>query len=205
MHSIISDFQMPDEINGSKITLKRVNQDDIRTVNNICEALFAGTTTERIKQTMSFFADSLEDLQSIIKTLNYCFEKNGFNYFIFRGDEAVGQVYGFPNGSCNNKTPISMWGWIGDKYLRQGYMKEAIKMVEDEHFSKSSDPLEMYLRSNVIVDSFAKAVKFQTQDKSEMRSYFRMRENWLRDQKPHVIMHHDEHMSISQKVREGHE
>lgn len=192
MHSIISNFQMSDELKGVKITLKRVDKDDIHTINNICEALFTGTTTERIKKTMSYFAESPADLQSVIKTLNQCFDKNGFNYFIFKGDEVVGQLYGFPLGSCNNKTPISMWGWIGDKHLRQGYMKEAIKMVEDEHFSKSSDPLEMYVRSDLIIDSFAKTVKFQTQDKSQMRSYFRLREDWLSEQQPQVIMHHDD-------------
>ena len=205
MTILIQDFQMPDEIKGTKITLKRVDKNDITTIQNISEALFSGQTSERIKQTMASFADSPEDLQSIIKTLNQCFQKNGFNYFIFRGLKAVGQIYGYPCCGSAGKTPVSIWGWISDNALRHGYMKEAVQLVENEHFLKSSEPLEMYAHSNLIVDSFAKAVNFKTQDKSGTRSYFRIREEWLNEQQPRVIMSHEEHKIVSQNIREGRE
>ena len=82
-------------------------------------------------------------------------------------------------------------------------MKEAVQLVENEHFLKSSEPLEMYAHSNLIVESFAKAVNFKTQDKSETRSYFRIREEWLNEQQPRVIMSHEEHRIVSQNIREG--
>ena len=205
MTILIQDFQMPDEIEGDKINLKRVNENDIPAIQNISEALFCGQTSKRIEAGMACFADSPEDLQSIIKTLNQCFQKNGFNYFIFRGTKAIGQIYGYPCCGSAGKTPISIWGWISDNALRQGYMKEAVKMVEDEHFSKSSEPLEIYTHSDLIVETFAKAVKFQTQDKSQTRSYFRMREEWLKEQQPRVIMHHDVDINKTQNVRESHD
>ncbi len=205
MTIIITNFQMPDEIKGSKISLKKVERDDAAAMASISEALFSGTTTERIKQTMSFFADSPEDLKSLTKTLNQCFEKNGFNYFIFRNNEAVGQLYGFPCGGISNKTAISIWGWISDKALRQGCMREAVKMVEDVHFSKNSESLEIFVRFNPCVEAFARSIKFRTQDKGAVRSYCKHREEWLREQKPHVIVHHGENLVASQKEHEGHE
>jgi RimJ/RimL family protein N-acetyltransferase len=199
---VINDFQMPDEINGNKITLKRVSENDQTAIQNICDALFYNQTAKRIDKVMAGFSDGPEDIPSLIKSLNQCFKKNGFNYFIFRGDEAIGQVYGFP--CCGgSKSAISIAGWISDKALRQGYMKEAVKLIEDEHFSKNSDSLEIFIRVNPIIDAFAKSVKFYTQEKGEVCSYFRHRADWLIDQKPQVIMHHDNTLSVKHQNVKG--
>lgn len=195
MTIVINDFQMPDEIKGDKITLKRVEENDQKTIQNICDALFNGQTAKRIDKVIACFSEGPEDIPSLIKTLNQCFIKNGFNYFVFRGDEAVGQVYGFP--CCGgSKTAISILGWISDKALRQGYMKEAVKLIEDEHFSKNSDSLEIFVRTNPVVDAFAKSIKFYRQEKRDVCSYLRHRADWLMEQEPQVIMHHDNTPSV---------
>lgn len=200
MSLVIKDFQMPSKIEGDKITLKHIDENDKDSIQNVCNALFYGQTVKRIEKTMACFTDGPEDIPSLIQSLNQCFRKNGFNYFIFRGDEVIGQVYGIPYNN-GGKSMVSMWGWISDKALRQGYMKEALKMIEDEHFSKNSDSLEIFVRSTPIIESFVKSIGFETQLKSEVRSYCRNREDWLREQQPHIIMHHDD-VNILFNVRE---
>ena len=190
MSIVIHDFQMPNEIYGNRITLKRVSENDKKSIENICNALFFGQTAKRIEKVVAYFSESPEDVPSLIQSLNQCFKKNGFNYFIFRGDEVIGQVYGFPCCS-SSKSAISIFGWISDKVLRQGYMKEAVKLIEDEHFSKNSDSLEIFIRVNPVVDAFAKSVKFYSQEKGAVCSYYRHRSDWLMEQQPQVIMHHD--------------
>lgn len=191
MSIVIENFRMPNEIKGRTVDLKRVNENDTDAVKNICEALFYGKTTERIKKTMAYFSKTPEDVPSLISTLNQCFDKNGFNYFIFRGEKVIGQIYGFPYGS--GVTPsVSIWGWISDKALRQGYMKQAVHMVENEHFVKTSDSLEIYIRVNPVVEAFMKSIHFKApNDKHEVRSYYRHREEWLKEQDPRIIAHHD--------------
>lgn len=178
---ITKDFQMPDEIVGSKISLSRVEANNKEVVQNICDVLYSGETLKRIRKTMNYFSETPDDVPSLISALNSTFQKGGFNYFIFKNNEAIGQIFGRPFlGSSGMIT--SIWGWISDNALRQGYMKKAVKMIENEYFTQNLDPLEIYVRTNSVVDSFAKAVHFQAQSTDAVRSYYRYREDWLAEQ-----------------------
>lgn len=176
---MINKFQMPDKIYGEKIALMRVDSDDKETVANICNTLYRGNTLKRIKKTMGYFSETPDDIPPLIRSLNRSFEKGGFNYFMFTMNDVVGQICGIPqhNGPYS---VISLWGWIGDDYLRQGYMTDAVKCVEDFHFRHSMMPMEIFLCPNPIVQSFIDSVNYHLDKDTEAqsKSYFKHHSDW---------------------------
>lgn len=185
---MIKKFQMPDKIYGEQSSLIRVDPDDKKTVADICDTLYRGNTLKRIKKTMGYFSETPDDIPPLIKSLNRSFEKGGFNYFIFMKDDVIGQICGIPQLSGSYPV-ISLWGWIGDDYLRQGYMTDAVKSVEYFHFKHSMMSMEIFLRPNPIVQSFIQSINYQL-DKNigeQSKSYFKHYSDWENRYKNYVI------------------
>lgn len=200
---MIENFEMPFEIKGERICLKRVDDQDADAMRKVCDALFSDGTLKRIEKVMGYFSDGPDDIPSLVRSLNRTFEKNGFNYFIFNGDKVIGQIDGFP---CQGyqRSVVTIWGWIVDKAVRQGYMKEAIKMLENEHFSRSSMPLEIPAHNNVAARALCRSLNFYgAGEKAPYQYFYRYRSDWMAEQEPQHIVHHDDVMQHSYQKQKG--
>ncbi len=122
---------LPKEINGDRITLKQLNS----TFEN-AELLF--TTVDENREYLREWMDWVDPYTKAEDAYNY-FKKNeerlanneNVSYDIFLGDVYLGRVscFGIKNG-------IGEVGyWLSQKYTNNGYMTEAVNLLEKELFA----------------------------------------------------------------------
>ncbi|MBR5130684.1 MAG: GNAT family N-acetyltransferase [Alphaproteobacteria bacterium] len=200
---MIENFEMPSEIKGKRICLKRVEENDTNAIKKVCDAIFSEGTLKRIEKVMGYFSDGPDDIPSLVRSLNRTFEKNGFNYFIFKDDKVIGQINGFP---CQGyqRSVVTIWGWISDAEMRKGYMKEAIKLLENEHFSRSLMSLEISAYNNLAVHALCHSLNFYgAGERTPYQYFYRHRSDWMSEQMPQRIIHHDDISQAHSQKQKG--
>ncbi|MGN1062773.1 MAG: GNAT family N-acetyltransferase [Alphaproteobacteria bacterium] len=182
-------YQMPNTITTQRLVLKKLLASPENAIR-LWDAVKEENTLQHLKAGGIYFpcADA-EDTAQMISSTNALFARGGFNYYLLKDNHIIGNIYGeryLPG--CQ----IDMYYFLTDEATGKGYMVEALKGIEKEHFKRSDIPLSFYiLKSNEksyhVVRRFGGRL-MQTMNGD--RIMCRFKSDWERDYQPQRVCGH---------------
>lgn len=182
-------YRMPDMIKTDRLTLCRLKP----TLENAAMVWDAVNTHDTmghlIKGGIYFPCTKVLDVAKMMASMNKLFKRGGFNYYLVKDKQIIGHING---EQVEDSNWVSLYYFLIDSAVGHGYMREALKAVENEHFIRSEDPLALYVfGTNERSFHTAKNMGYKVVQKIGDDKYmYRYRADWLKSNEPHRVCAH---------------
>lgn len=85
---------------------------------------------------------SAQDMEQHISSGHRLTQRGGLDYYIFNQGKCIGSLWGEVS---NQENTVMLTGWIDKNHSGQGYMQEALRLMEDTYFKNNKTPLGGYV------------------------------------------------------------